>query len=223
MSFLSSSLSSSSLSLLNNSPIRTRPVQLTCLPISYAHILYTAILTNPILMHKVEEMPLFIEDTTFQELVCLFHDTTMAQNYCFLSTPLDLPAEATEQAIHLRTMLLILARSVEWGNACHYPLKGHWQGKKMIRWRGWVYLAWGTRRTGLQGKDQENLTGVLWQQLWPLYTTTVFVHVYTRSPIKDKSDYLLWSHSLGLHLKWTWFTPSGGWPKAIDLLFGLFH
>ena len=42
-------------------------------------------------------------------------------------------SEATEQAIHLRTMLLILARSVEWGNACHYPLKGRWQGKKMIR------------------------------------------------------------------------------------------
>ena len=92
-----------------------------------------------------------------------------------------LPPEATKQAIHLRTMLPILARSVEWGNACHYPLKGHWQGKKMIRWRGQVYLAWGTHCTDLQGKDQENLTGVLWQCLWPLYTTTVFVHVYTRS------------------------------------------
>ena len=44
-------------------------------------------------MHKIEEMPLFIEDTISQELVRLFHDTTMAQNYHFLSTPSDLPAE----------------------------------------------------------------------------------------------------------------------------------
>ena len=93
MSFLSSSLSSSSLSSPNNSPICTRPVQPTCLPIFYTHILYTAILTNPILMRKIEEMPLFIEDTISQELIHLFHDTTMAQNYHFLSTPLDLPAE----------------------------------------------------------------------------------------------------------------------------------
>ena len=93
MSFLSSSLSSSSLSLPNNSPIHTRPVQPTCLPIFYTHILYAAILTNPILMCEIEEMPLFIEDTISQELVHLFHDTTMAQNYHFLSTPSDLPAE----------------------------------------------------------------------------------------------------------------------------------
>ena len=44
-------------------------------------------------MHEIEEMPLFIEDTISQELVHLFHDTTMAQNYHFLSTPSDLPAE----------------------------------------------------------------------------------------------------------------------------------
>ena len=93
MSFLSSSLSSSSLSSPNNSPIHTRPVQPTCLPIFYARILYAAILTNPVLMHEIEEMPLFIEDTISQELVCLFHDTTMAQNYHFLSVPSDLPAE----------------------------------------------------------------------------------------------------------------------------------
>ena len=93
MSFLLSSLSSSSLSSPNNSPICTRPVQPTCLPIFYARILYTAILTNPVLMHKIEEMPLFIGDTISQELVRLFHDTTMVQNYHFLSAPLDLPAE----------------------------------------------------------------------------------------------------------------------------------
>ena len=65
----------------------------TCLPIFYTHILYATTLTNPVLMHEVEEMPLFIEDTISQELVCLFHDTTMAQNYHFLPTPSDLPAE----------------------------------------------------------------------------------------------------------------------------------
>ena len=50
-------------------------------------------LTNPVLMREIEEMPPFIEDTISQELVRLFHDTTMAQNYHFLSAPLDLPAE----------------------------------------------------------------------------------------------------------------------------------
>ena len=93
MSFLSSSLSSSLLSLPNNSPICTRPVQSTYLPIFYARILYAAIRTNPVLMREVEEMPLFIEDTISQELVHLFHNTTMAQNYHFLSVPSDLPAE----------------------------------------------------------------------------------------------------------------------------------
>ena len=102
-------------------------------------------------------------------------------------------AETTEQAIQWRTMLLILVRGVEWGNTCHYPLKGHRQGKQMMKGRGQVYLAWGTCHTGLQGKDQENLTRVLWRQLWPLYTTTMFVHVYTISPIRDKRDYCYWS------------------------------
>ena len=87
-------------------------------------------------------------------------------------------------------MLLILAGgSVEGSNACHYPLKGYRQGKQVKVGGGQVYLAWDTCRTGLQGKDQENLTEVLWRQLWPLYTTTMFVNVYTRSPIKDKRDY----------------------------------
>ena len=44
-------------------------------------------------MREIEEMPLFIEDIISQELVHLFHDTTMAQNYHFLSAPSDLPAE----------------------------------------------------------------------------------------------------------------------------------
>ena len=101
--------------------------------------------------------------------------------------------KATEQAIHLRTMLLILAWEYRWSNAHHYPLKGCRQGKEIVKGKGRVYLAWGTCHTGLQGKDQENLTEVLWWQLWPLYTTTMFVHVYTRSPIKYKRDYCYWS------------------------------
>ena len=105
----------------------------------------------------------------------------------------DLGPEVTEKAIHLRTALLILAGSVEWGNACHYPLKGHRQGKEIVKGEGQVYLALGTRRTGLQGKDQENLTRVLWWRLWFLYTTTMFVHVYARSLIRDKRDYCYWS------------------------------
>ena len=40
--------------------------------------------------------------------------------------------EVTEQAIQRRTALLILARgSVERSNTCHYPLKGHRQGKRV--------------------------------------------------------------------------------------------
>ena len=83
--------------------------------------------------------------------------------------------------------------SVERGNACHYPLKGCRQGQRVKDERVESILLGGTHHTGLQGKDQENLTGVLWWQLWPLYTTTVFVHVYTTSPIKDKHNYCYWS------------------------------
>ena len=53
-------------------------------------------------MREIEEMPLFIEDTISQKLICLFHDTTMAQNYHFLSAPSDLPAE---YGVPLRLML----------------------------------------------------------------------------------------------------------------------
>ena len=44
-------------------------------------------------MCKIEEIPLFIENTFSQELVHLFYGTTMAQDYHFLSVPLHLPAE----------------------------------------------------------------------------------------------------------------------------------
>ena len=127
MSFLSSSLSSSSLSSPNNSPIHTRPVQPTCLPIFYTRILYATILTNPILMREIEEMPLFIEDTISQELICLFHDTTMAQNYHFLSAPSDLPAEygiplrLTLACIPTRTLSLLHLHGFHTFIACIFP------------------------------------------------------------------------------------------------------
>ena len=81
--------------------------------------------------------------------------------------------EVIEQAIHWRTVLLILVRSVEWGNACHYPLKGHKQGKEMMKRKGQVYLAWGTHCTGLQGKDPRELD---WSSL---AATLAFIYYYS--------------------------------------------
>ena len=46
--------------------------------------------------------------------------------------PGAMPPEVTKQAIQWRTTLLILVReSVERGNTCHYPLKGHRQGQRV--------------------------------------------------------------------------------------------
>ena len=106
MSFLSSSLSSS-LSSPNNSPIYTRPVQPTCSPIFYACILYAVILTNSVLMREIEEMSLFIEDTISQELICLFHDTTMPQNYHLLPAEYSIPLRLTLACIPERTLSLL--------------------------------------------------------------------------------------------------------------------
>ena len=52
--------------------------------------------------------------------------------------------------------------SVERGNACYYPPKGHRQGQRVKDEKVKSILLGGTHHTGLQGKDQENLTGVLW-------------------------------------------------------------
>ena len=80
MSFLSSSISSSSLSSLSSpSPLRLRRVFPTYLPIFATHLLYAAILANPVVLHAVEDLPLFHEDVLCQELVHLFHDVSSAQ------------------------------------------------------------------------------------------------------------------------------------------------
>ena len=94
MSFLSSSISSSSLSSSSStSPLRLRQVFPTYLPVFAAHSLYAAILANPIVLHTVEDLPLFHEDLICQELVRLFHDVSAAQRYHTLSALHDLPAD----------------------------------------------------------------------------------------------------------------------------------
>ena len=94
MSFLSSSISSSSLSSSpSTSPLRSRQVFPIYLPTSAAHSLYTAILTNPVVLHAVEDLPLFHEDLISQELVRLFHDVSSTQRYHALSAPWDLPED----------------------------------------------------------------------------------------------------------------------------------
>ena len=94
MLFLSSSSSSSSLSSSSStSPLRLRQVYPTYLPTFAAHSLYAAILANPVILHAVEDLPLFQEDLISQELVRLFHDVATAQQHHSLSAPQDLPAD----------------------------------------------------------------------------------------------------------------------------------
>ena len=103
MSFVSSSTSSSSLSsLFSTSPLRLRQVFPTYLPTFAAHSLYATILANPIVLHTVEDLPLFHEDLICQELVCLFHNVSATQRYHALSAPRDLP---TDFGISLRMSL----------------------------------------------------------------------------------------------------------------------
>ena len=58
-----------------------------------AHSLYATILANPVILHAVEDLPLFHEDLICQELVRLFHNVSAAQQYHALSAPHDLPAD----------------------------------------------------------------------------------------------------------------------------------
>ena len=83
MSLLSSSISSSSLSTPtgSTSPLRLHSVYPSFLPLHGIHSLYTAILETPIVLHAIEEIPLFHEDSISHELVCLFHGITQAQRY----------------------------------------------------------------------------------------------------------------------------------------------
>jgi hypothetical protein len=94
MSFLSSSLSSSSLSSSSStSPLHSRQVSPTCSPTYTAHSLYAAILTDPVILHVVEDLPLYEEDVICQELVRLFHDVSITQCYHHLASSHDLPVE----------------------------------------------------------------------------------------------------------------------------------
>jgi hypothetical protein len=110
MSFLSSSLSSSSLSSSSStSPLRSRRVSPTCLPTYAAHSLYAAILADPVILHVVEDLPLYEEDLICQELVHLFHDVSTTQHYHHLASPNDLPVEF---GIPLRMSIAVLPQRV---------------------------------------------------------------------------------------------------------------
>ena len=81
MLFLSSSISSSSLSTPtgSTSPPRFHSVYPSFLPIHGIHSLYATILETPVVLHAIEEIPLFREDSISHELVHLFHGITRAQ------------------------------------------------------------------------------------------------------------------------------------------------
>ena len=88
MSFLSSSISSSSLSSLpSTSPPYLRHIFPTYLLVFAAHSLYAAIFANSIILHIVEDLPLFHKDLICQELVLLFHNVSTTQRYHALAAP----------------------------------------------------------------------------------------------------------------------------------------
>ena len=92
MSFLSSSVSSSSLSTPTGSTslLRFHSVYPSFLPLHGIHSLYTAILETPVVLHAIEEIPLFHEDSISHKLVHLFHGITQAQHHLHsLERPLE--------------------------------------------------------------------------------------------------------------------------------------
>ena len=109
MSFLSSSVSSSSLSTPTGSTslLRFHSVYPSFLPLHGIHSLYAAILETPIILHTIEEIPLFCEDAISHELVRLFHGITQAQ--CHLHS-LERPLE--DSHIPLRMNLAELPRHI---------------------------------------------------------------------------------------------------------------
>ena len=93
MSFLSSSCSSSSLfSTFCTALLCSRRVVPTLLSNYAVHLLYTGILANPVILHAVENLPLYDEDLIFQELIHLFHLVSSMQRYHALTMPSDIPA-----------------------------------------------------------------------------------------------------------------------------------
>ena len=72
------------------------------LPNYAIHLLYTGILTNPVILHTIENLPLYDEYLICQELIRLFHLVPSTQWYHALATPSDIPAAF---GIPLRTSL----------------------------------------------------------------------------------------------------------------------
>ena len=89
MSFLSSSHSSSTFS---TSPLCSRHMVPILLPNCAVHLLYIGILANPVILHTIENLPLYDEDLICQELIRLFHLVPSTQRYHALTTPSDIPA-----------------------------------------------------------------------------------------------------------------------------------
>ena len=100
MSFLSSSVSSSSLSTPtgSTSPLRFHSVYPSFLPLHGIHSLYAAILETPVILHAIEEIPLFREDSISHELVRLFHGITQAQRHLH---SLERPLEDSHIPLHM--------------------------------------------------------------------------------------------------------------------------
>ena len=100
MSFLSSSVSSSSLSTPtgSTSPLRFHSVYPSFLPLHGIHSLYATILETPVVLHAIEEIPLFREDSISHELVRLFHGITRAQRHLHSS---ERPLEDSHIPLHM--------------------------------------------------------------------------------------------------------------------------
>ena len=75
-------MSSSSLSTPTGSTslLQLHSVYPSFLPIHGIHSLYTIILETPIVLHAVEEIPIFHEDSILHELIHLFHGITQVQH-----------------------------------------------------------------------------------------------------------------------------------------------
>ena len=106
MSFLSSSVASSSLSTPtgSTSPLRFHSVYPSFLPLHGIHSLYTAILETPVVLHAIEEIPLFREDSISHELVRLFHGITRAQHHLH---SLERPLEDSHIPLHMNLAELL--------------------------------------------------------------------------------------------------------------------
>ena len=100
MLFLSSSVSSSSLSTPTGSTslLRFHSVYPSFLPLHGIHSLYTAILETPVILHAIEEISLFCEDSISHELVRLFHGITRAQQHLH---SMERPLEDSHILLHM--------------------------------------------------------------------------------------------------------------------------